>query len=54
MRVRVSAGINNMVVRFCTERYGDGTDKSNVFAHLTNYSLNKKSTKFTLSGENLM
>jgi len=38
------------LVRFCTEKY-DNTDKSNVYAHLTNYSLNKKSSKFTYTDE---
>lgn len=37
---------NEGLVRFASEPYNLETVKSNVYAHLTNYSINKKSENF--------
>lgn len=37
---------NEGLVRFASEAYNIGTVKSNIYAHLTNYSINKKSENF--------
>jgi len=38
------------LARFCTEKYEDpGQRNTNMLGHLTNYSLNKKSTKFEMA-----
>lgn len=37
---------NEGLVRFASEPYNIETIKSNVYAHLTNYSINKKSENF--------
>lgn len=37
---------NEGLVRFASESYNISTVKSNVYAHLTNYSINKKSENF--------
>ena len=37
---------NEGLVRFASEPYNLETIKSNVYAHLTNYSINKKSENF--------
>ena len=34
------------LVRFASDEYNHENIKSNKFAHLTNYSINKKSEKF--------
>eukprot|EP01012_Entosiphon_sulcatum_P052492 TRINITY_DN7212_c0_g1_i1.p1 TRINITY_DN7212_c0_g1~~TRINITY_DN7212_c0_g1_i1.p1 ORF type:complete len:692 (-),score=95.13 TRINITY_DN7212_c0_g1_i1:63-2138(-) len=42
---------NEGLVRFCTEKYDGAASKlSNAFAHLTNYSINKQSSKFVAPG----
>lgn len=37
---------NEGLARFSSEEYNPATIKSSKFAHLTNYSINKKSEKF--------
>ena len=37
---------NEGLVRFASEPYNIESLKSNVYAHLTNYSINKKSENF--------
>lgn len=37
---------NEGLVRFASEAYDINTIKSNIFAHLTNYSINKKNEYF--------
>jgi tubulin polyglutamylase TTLL5 len=37
---------NDGLVRFASEPYNVNSIKSNVFAHLTNYSINKKSENY--------
>ena len=37
---------NEGLVRFASEQYNTDSVKSNVYAHLTNYSINKKSENF--------
>lgn len=37
---------NEGLVRFASEEYNPSNIKSNKYAHLTNYSINKKSEKF--------
>ena len=37
---------NEGLVRFASEIYNINSIKSNVYAHLTNYSINKKSENF--------
>jgi len=37
---------NEGLVRFASENYNVSSVKSNVYAHLTNYSINKKSENF--------
>lgn len=41
------------IARFCTHNYKkpDATNLKNVYMHLTNYSVNKKSQRFKLPGE---
>ena len=37
------------LVRFASEKYknaGDGTEESSIYAHLTNYSINKKNEEY--------
>jgi len=37
---------NEGLVRFASEAYNNSSIKSNIYAHLTNYSINKKSENF--------
>ena len=37
---------NDGLVRFCTEKYDEKAGLDNLLMHLTNYSLNKQSSKF--------
>jgi tubulin polyglutamylase TTLL6/13 len=37
---------NEGLARFATERYSDSASVKDLFMHLTNYAINKKSSKF--------